>query len=86
MKAIKRVIAWICQKIFGKLRWLNFLKRIGNINKNSYYNGLTKIVMEKTLASDSTCIDIGCNKGIILELMIKYSPNGHFLAFEPLPT
>lgn len=85
MKKIKRIIAWICQKIIGRVRWLTFLKKVKNINKNSYYNALTKIVMERTLEPDSTSIDVGCNKGDILKYMMEYSTNGNFLAFEPLP-
>lgn len=85
MKAIKRIIAWICQKIVGKVRWLNFLVRVGNIPKDAYYNHLTEMVMERVLKPESTCIDIGCYRGEILERMMQYARRGRFLAFEPLP-
>lgn len=85
MKKIKRVISWICQILFGKVRWWSFLVKAGNISKNSFYDKLTEMVMKKALVSDSICIDIGCSKGEILHLMMKYAPKGRFLAFEPLP-
>ena len=85
MKAIKRIIAWICMKIFGKVRWYGFLVKVGNINKNSYYNLLTEIAMEKLLKPDSVCVDVGCSKGEILKLMMKHALRGRFFAFEPLP-
>lgn len=33
----------------------------------------------------STCVDIGANKGDILEQFIAAAPQGQFLAFEPIP-
>lgn len=85
MKKIKRIIAWICQHIVGPVRWLNFLVRVHNIDRNSYYDQLAELVMQKVLTPISTCVDVGCSKGSILRIMMKYSPKGRFLAFEPLP-
>jgi FkbM family methyltransferase len=85
MKRIKWIISWVCQILIGKVRWFSFLVKVGNISRNSFYNKLTGIVMKKSLTADSTCIDVGCSKGEILQLMMKYSPKGRFLAFEPLP-
>lgn len=85
IKAIKRMIAYVCQKVFGRVRWLKFLLRVGNIDHNSFYDHLTKIIFDRVLTPNSFCIDIGCSKGDILSLMMEHSPNGQFLAFEPLP-
>jgi FkbM family methyltransferase len=41
--------------------------------------------MKKVLTSTSICVDVGCHEGAILQLMMKYAPEGTFLAFEPLP-
>lgn len=84
-KGIKRIIAYICQQLFGRVRWLRFLVWVGNIDKNSFYDNLTKIVFDRVLTPNSFCIDIGCSKGDILSLMMQHAPNGRFLAFEPLP-
>lgn len=84
-KRLKRVIAWAGQHIVGPVRWLNFLVRVGNLSKDSYYNQLTRIVMERVLKPGSVCVDAGCSRGEILRLMLKYAPGGQFVAFEPLP-
>ena len=56
-----------------------------DITKNLEYDRLTKMIMKNNLAIDSNCIDIGCHKGEILDLMFKYSPKGNHYAFEPIP-
>ncbi len=67
------------------VRWTEFLLSVGLIDRNTYYDILTELVMQRTLIPESVCIDVGCYKGSILRLMMKYAPNGRFLAFEPLP-
>ncbi len=37
------------------------------------------------LKRDAVCVDIGCNKGKILDLMRHTAPDGVFFAFEPVP-
>lgn len=56
-----------------------------DITKNLEYDRLTKAIMKKTIKSDSNCIDIGCHKGEILDIILKYSPKGSHFGFEPLP-
>lgn len=56
-----------------------------DITKNIEYDRLTKLILKKTLNKDSNCIDIGCHKGEILDLMMKASPAGKHFGFEPLP-
>jgi FkbM family methyltransferase len=41
--------------------------------------------MKKTIGKENNCIDIGCHKGEILDLMLAYSPKGKHYAFEPIP-
>jgi FkbM family methyltransferase len=41
--------------------------------------------MKKNIEKNSNCVDIGCHKGEILNLMLKYSPEGKHYAFEPIP-
>ena len=56
-----------------------------DITKNLKYDRLTKKIMNKTIQIESNCIDIGCHKGEILDIILKYSPNGKHFAFEPIP-
>jgi len=56
-----------------------------DLTKNLEYDRLTKLIMKQMIRSDSNCIDIGCHKGEILDIIIQYSPNGKHYGFEPLP-
>jgi FkbM family methyltransferase len=46
---------------------------------------LLKKIIKQTINEDDNCIDIGCHKGEILELFIRYAPKGKHFAFEPIP-
>lgn len=56
-----------------------------DLTKNLEYDRLTQVILKKHLNKNSNCIDIGCHKGEILELMLSYAPQGSHYAFEPLP-
>lgn len=56
-----------------------------DITKNIKYDRLTDIILKSNLRKDSNCIDVGCHKGEILEIFLKYSPNGIHYGFEPIP-
>ncbi len=56
-----------------------------DLTKNLEYDRLTKLIMKRTISSDSNCIDIGCHKGEILDIILQQSPNGKHYGFEPLP-
>lgn len=71
------------RKSFSEVRWLEKQMVSDKIDKDTYYNELTELVMKKVLTPVSTCIDVGCHLGTVLERMLKYSPNGSFFAFEP---
>jgi len=62
---------------------LNFLHL--DLTKNLKYDRLTKRVVDKVLNANSTCVDVGCHKGEILDLFVEKSPNGNHFCFEPLP-
>ncbi len=62
---------------------LNYLHL--DLTKNLEYDRLTNKVMKRYLKSDSNCIDVGCHKGEILDLILKYAPKGEHYAFEPIP-
>ena len=49
------------------------------------YNRETYSIMKKVLGKKSNCIDVGAHDGDILRRIVKYSPNGKHMAFEPIP-
>lgn len=56
-----------------------------DLTQNLKYDRLTKVILKKNLKPSSNCIDVGCHKGEILEMMLHYSPKGKHFAFEPIP-
>jgi FkbM family methyltransferase len=56
-----------------------------DLTKNLEYDRLTKAIMKQTIHVNSNCIDIGCHKGEILEIILDLSANGKHFAFEPIP-
>lgn len=56
-----------------------------DITKNLKYDRLTRLIIKKIVTSQSVCVDIGCHKGEILDLIRKQSPNQKHFAFEPIP-
>ena len=56
-----------------------------DLTKNLKYDRLTKAIMRAKLKADSNCVDVGCHKGEILEMMLKFAPKGKHFAFEPIP-
>lgn len=68
----------------------SFIKKILKLSpvalsKNHGYDIKTKKILRKVLSSQSNCIDVGCHKGEILDLIISISPNGVHYGFEPIP-
>jgi FkbM family methyltransferase len=56
-----------------------------DLTKNIKYDRLTRAIIARVLSKNSNCIDVGCHKGEILDLLLKYAPSGKHYAFEPLP-
>lgn len=55
------------------------------IGKNEKYDRFSLAVIQKHCKPDSICIDIGANKGKILQWMIQSAPAVKHFAFEPIP-
>lgn len=53
--------------------------------QNQRYDRQTKAVIQKVCKADSTCVDVGCHKGEVLDIMIKAAPQGKHFGFEPIP-
>ncbi len=56
-----------------------------DLSKNLLYDRLTHTIITKELKTSSNCVDIGCHKGEILQLMQRHAPKGRLFAFEPIP-
>jgi len=56
-----------------------------SVTRNQKYDAYTRKILSRSLKPNSNCIDIGCHKGEILDLMIKSAPLGRKFGFEPLP-
>lgn len=54
-------------------------------SKNHLYDIQTKYIIKHFLTKESNCIDVGCHKGEILDLMLRYAPEGSHWGFEPNP-
>lgn len=56
-----------------------------DLTKNIKYDRLTNIILKRHVTDSTNCIDVGCHKGEILDVMLRYAPNGKHFAFEPIP-
>lgn len=43
------------------------------------------LLMNISLTSDSNCVDVGASHGLVLADMVRLSPTGKHIAFEPIP-
>lgn len=55
------------------------------ITKNQKYDLQTRKVIRQVCKADTNCIDVGCHKGEIMDLMLHYAPRGKHYGFEPIP-
>jgi FkbM family methyltransferase len=55
------------------------------LSKNHAYDLLTQKIIKKVCHTSSNCIDVGCHKGEIMDIILRYAPHGHHTGFEPLP-
>ncbi len=53
--------------------------------KNQQYDAQTVKILKRICRQDSNCIDVGCHKGEMLDLILKFAPEGQHDCFEPLP-
>lgn len=56
-----------------------------NLTRNQRYDAYTRTILRKILKPQSNCIDVGCHKGEILDLMLARAPQGTLFGFEPIP-
>jgi FkbM family methyltransferase len=68
----------------------SMLKSIANrlpfaVTRNIYYDRLTRKVIARVCLPKSNCIDVGCHKGEVMDLIRAAAPEGQHWGFEPLP-
>ena len=69
-----------------KERIKQFIKKLPiRFTKNQRYDFFTKKIIREHCFPDSNCIDAGTHKGEIMDLFLKYAPNGMHYGFEPIP-
>jgi FkbM family methyltransferase len=56
-----------------------------DLTRNLKYDRLTRKIIRRVLRPGSLGIDVGCHKGEILDIFLKYSPAARHYAFEPIP-
>lgn len=56
-----------------------------DVTQNMKYDRQTRNIIKKAVNTSSNCIDIGCHKGEIMDLFLKYAPEGKHYGFEPIP-
>ena len=55
------------------------------VTKNQRYDRDTELVLRRVLGPTASCVDVGCHKGEVLEVMLRYAPQGQHYGFEPIP-
>lgn len=55
------------------------------ITKNQQYDRQTARVIRKACQKNSNAVDIGCHTGEIMDMFVRYSPEGMHYGFEPIP-
>jgi FkbM family methyltransferase len=53
--------------------------------KNYFYDRQTTAVMRRVLRPDSSGVDVGAHEGLVLRELLRLSPAGRHVAYEPLP-
>jgi FkbM family methyltransferase len=52
---------------------------------NELYDRQTAEVIARVVKRDSSCVDVGCHEGSILDVILRHAPEARHFAFEPLP-
>jgi hypothetical protein len=83
---VKSLVKSSIHHVAGDIWGAELRMRMGVFNKNSYYDFLSYLIMQRVENSrGSVWIDIGSHEGEILKEMLATAPEAEFLAFEPIP-
>ena len=53
--------------------------------RNQQYDQQTRKIIAKVCGSTTNFIDVGCHKGEVLDIVLKFAPKGQHYGFEPVP-
>src|SRR5262249_38429784 len=85
-QTLKSLVTSSIHYMLGDIGWADLRMRIGRLSKDSYYDYLTTLIMQRVEGScGSVWIDVGAHEGEILREMLTNAPEAEFLAFEPIP-
>lgn len=56
-----------------------------DFTQNQRYDTQTKAVIARVCKPTSNCVDVGCHKGELLDIMLQFAPQGIHYGFEPIP-
>src|ERR1700761_5218650 len=87
MKANQSSLQWVKDRVIesGSEQWARPLwRKLTGKQLCPFDLELTKVISE-VLKPNSVCIDIGAHKGTVLDLLMRFAPQGTFHAFEPIP-
>ena len=68
----------IVTKLFQKIPFAS----AKNVKQGKQVSQILRIVLNQ---QDASFIDVGCHKGEVLKLALKFAPKGEHFAFEPIP-
>jgi len=83
--AAKRAVAGTRLEPWARRLWRSIGRRQSVDDRAALYDRQTIEIMRRVLSRDSNCVDVGAFKGEILAEMLAIAPEGHHMAFEPLP-
>ena len=55
------------------------------VSPNALYDAQTEAILARVLERGSSCVDVGCHHGVIMDAMLHFAPEGTHYGFEPLP-
>lgn len=86
MKPLSEIVmSAVVRPLVGDARWADMRLRLGYTDKSLYYDEITELLMRRVLSPSSVCVDVGSHRGSLLRAMMRFAPEGRFLAAEPLP-
>ena len=56
-----------------------------DFTKNQKYDTQTKQIIKKIAHENANCVDVGCHKGEVLDIIKAHAPKGTHFGFEPIP-
>jgi FkbM family methyltransferase len=72
------------REVIGRLREVRGVID-GTMRRELRDDHAVRVVLATALGSGDNAIDIGANRGAVLEQIVTLAPNGHHIAYEPLP-